>query len=48
VVYDAEFTAGKYGVYIKVPEDNREQARQILNLQDPDRLQEHQVGDGHG
>ena len=47
VVYDPEFTAGKYGVYIKVAGDSKEQAMQILNGQDPDKLQEHQVGDDH-
>ncbi len=47
VIYDSEFTAGKYGVYIKVPQDSRQRAVQILNLQDPDKLQEHQVGDGY-
>ena len=47
VVYDPEFTAGKYGVYIKVAGDSKERAMQILNGQDPDKLQEHQVGDDH-
>lgn len=48
VVYDPEFTGGKYGVYIKVPEASREQAMQILNAEIPDQLQEHQMGDDHG
>ncbi len=47
VVYDPEFTAGKYGIYIKVPLDSKERAMQILKGQDPDKLQEHQVGDDH-
>ena len=48
VIYNPEFSAGKYGVYIEVSEAKKEQAKQILIAEVPDQLDEHQLGDGHG
>ena len=40
VVYDPEFSAGKFGVYVTVAADRLDQARGILNGQDPSELRE--------
>lgn len=40
VVYDPEFSAGRYGVYVVAPTDRLEEARKILQAQEPDDLRE--------
>ena len=47
VVYDPEFSAGKFGIYVTVAADRLEQARGILRGQDPSELREDPVGVGH-
>ena len=44
VVYDPEFSAGKFGVYVTVAADRLDQARGILKGQDPSELREDPVG----
>ena len=44
VVYDPEFSAGKFGVYVTVAADRLDQARGILKGQDPFELREDPVG----
>ena len=43
VVYDPEFSAGKFGVYVTVAVDRLDQARGILKGQDPSELREDPV-----
>jgi hypothetical protein len=45
IVYDPEFSAGRYGVYVEAPRDRLEEARRILNEQEPTELREGGVGD---
>lgn len=40
VVYDPEFTAGRYGVYVEATGDRLEEARRIMNEQEPIELRE--------
>lgn len=40
VVYDPEFTAGRYGVYVEAAGDRLEEARKIMNDQEPIELRE--------
>jgi len=40
VVYDPEFTAGRYGVYVEAGADRVAEARKILNAQEPIELRE--------
>lgn len=40
VVYDPEFTAGRYGVYVEAGGDRLEEARRIMNEQQPIELRE--------
>jgi hypothetical protein len=40
VVYDPEFTAGRYGVYVEASGDRLEEARRIMNEQEPIELRE--------
>jgi len=40
VVYDPEFTAGRYGVYVEASADRVAEARKILNAQEPIELRE--------
>ena len=47
VVYDPEFSAGKFGVYVTVAADRLDQARGILKGQDPSELREDPVGVAH-
>ena len=44
VVYDPEFSAGKFGVYVTVAADRLDQARGILKGQDPSELREDPLG----
>ncbi len=40
VVYDPEFSAGRYGVYVEVPPERADEARRILAEQEPTELRE--------
>ena len=40
VVYDPEFTAGRYGVYVEAEADRLEEARAIMNAEEPIELRE--------
>ena len=43
VVYDPEFTAGRYGVYIEAEGSRLEEARKIMNAEEPIELREGDV-----
>jgi hypothetical protein len=43
VIYDPEFTAGRYGVYVEADGGKLDEARRILNEQEPVELREGQV-----
>ena len=43
VVYDPEFTSGRYGVYVEASSDKLEEARKIMNAQEPVELREGDV-----
>jgi hypothetical protein len=45
VVYDPEFTAGRYGVYVETSGDRLAEARKIMNDQEPVELREGGVTD---
>ncbi len=45
VVYDPEFTAGRYGVYVEASSTRLEEARKIMNGQEPIELREGGVAD---
>jgi len=47
VVYDPEFSAGKFGVYVTVAADHLDRARGILKGQDPAEIREDPVGVAH-
>ena len=47
VVYDPDFSAGKFGVYVTVAQEHLDQARVILTGQDPSELREDPVGVTH-
>ncbi len=40
VVYDPEFSSGRYGVYVEAPPERLEEARRILDAQEPAELRE--------
>lgn len=40
IVYDPEFTAGRYGVYVEASSDRLDEARRILNAEQPVELRE--------
>tara|TARA_B000000437_G_scaffold9944_1_gene8318 strand:- start:87 stop:440 length:354 start_codon:yes stop_codon:yes gene_type:complete len=40
VVYDPEFTAGRYGVYVEADASRLEEARAIMNAEEPVELRE--------
>jgi hypothetical protein len=48
VVYDPEFSAGRFGVYVTAPGDRIGAARQILEASGPSRLEEDAFGRSHG
>jgi len=48
VVYDPEFTAGRFGVYVTAPEGRLQTARTILESSSPSKLQEDEDGGAHG
>jgi hypothetical protein len=43
VIYDPEFTAGRYGVYVEADGARLDEARRILNEQEPIEMREGQV-----
>jgi hypothetical protein len=43
VIYDPEFTAGRYGVYVEADGARLDEARRILNAEEPLELREGQV-----
>ncbi len=47
VVYDPEFSAGRFGIYVTPPPDRVGEAREILQGQDPLELREGPAGVGH-
>ena len=44
VVYDPEFTAGRYGVYVEASGDRLAEAKRIMNEQEPIELREGEGG----
>jgi hypothetical protein len=42
VIYDPEFTSGRYGVYVAAPEGRADEARNILQKEEPVELREGQ------
>ncbi len=48
VVYDPEFTAGRFGVYVTSSGDRLRAARSILESSSPSKLQEDSEGEAHG
>jgi hypothetical protein len=48
VVYDPEFSAGRFGVYISVPPERIGEARRILSAAEPAELREDPEGVAHG
>ena len=48
VVYDPEFSAGRFGVYISATSDRVDEARRILEDQEPAELREDPEGIAHG
>jgi hypothetical protein len=43
IIYDPEFTAGRYGVYVEAPSDRLAEARRILEAEEPLELREGEV-----
>ena len=43
IIYDPEFTAGRYGVYVEADGGKLDEARSILNAEEPLELREGQV-----
>lgn len=48
VVYDPEFSAGRFGVYVSAPADRVGEARKILSDREPAELREDPEGVAHG
>ena len=47
VVYDPEFSSGRFGVYVSAAADRAEEARKILQEKEPAELREDPEGDAH-
>jgi Alternative complex III, ActD subunit len=47
VVYDPEFSAGRFGLYVTAPEERIEEARRILESHEPVELRENPDGVAH-
>jgi hypothetical protein len=47
VVYDPEFSAGRFGVYVAAPPDRIGEARRILSSMEPTELREDPEGVAH-
>jgi hypothetical protein len=43
IIYDPEFTAGRYGVYVEAEGSKLDEARRILNAEQPIELREGEV-----
>jgi hypothetical protein len=48
VIYDPEFSAGRFGVYVSAAGEKVEEARRILTDQEPAELREDPEGVAHG
>jgi len=48
VVYDPQFSAGRFGVYVSAEPEEMDQAREILTAQEPAELREDPEGVAHG
>jgi len=48
VVYDPEFSSGRFGVYVTAPSDRIEAARKILESNGPSRIEVDATGRSHG
>jgi hypothetical protein len=48
VVYDPEFSAGRYGVYVTAPPERMDTVREILEAYQPVQVQEDPEGRAHG
>jgi len=48
VVYDPEFSSGRYGVYVTAPGDRLGRARQLLESSGPSLMQDDHHGRSHG
>lgn len=48
VVYDPEFSAGRFGVYVTGPTERLDAARKILEAHGPSRLEDDARGGSHG
>lgn len=48
VVYDPEFSGGRYGVYVTAPPERLDTVREILEAYEPAELQEDPEGRAHG
>ncbi|MEX1256525.1 MAG: DUF3341 domain-containing protein [Gemmatimonadota bacterium] len=48
IVYDPEFSAGRFGVYVTAPADRVASARKILESSGPARLEDDPTGESHG
>ena len=48
VVYDPDYSAGRFGVYVTASEERLEEARAILRSNEPSLLQEDPEGSAHG
>lgn len=48
VVYDPEFGAGRFGLYVTGPDDRMGRVRAILQAHEPAKLDEDATGRGHG
>lgn len=46
VIYDPEFSAGRYGVYVEADKERAAEARGILQAEEPVELREREDGDG--
>ncbi len=47
VIYDPEFSSGRFGVYVSASQDRLERAREILVAQEPAEVREDSEGWGH-
>jgi hypothetical protein len=47
VVYDPEFSAGRFGVYVSAPQEKMEEVRDILSSRDPAEIREDPEGVAH-
>jgi hypothetical protein len=48
VVYDPEFSAGRFGVYVTAPGDQLDHVRRILDASGPSRMEDDVAGRSHG